>query len=519
MLKQFFTALYRLRWFVAGAIISLVYLLIIVIYAENIPFADDLSVLASLYDIHHEPDWYLKYKTLFAFHNEHRIVIPRLITILIYHIQGQMIDIIWWIVPGNILLFLVLYLYFKAEFTHYRIKLFIPVLLFVLQPMHYELMYWGMAALQNIGVIALSTIVFYQLTFKTNKFLPVFIAILTVFTSANGVFVFLIGIPLLFYKREWLFSIVWVIVGVGSAYLYWKGFSASEHSGKGFDESFHIFKFLGVFTSLVGGIVYTQTFSYLSLLLGLFVLVAIAFIAYYRFIVYPIRNDKSQQFLICCLAFTLLTIAAISFNRDLHSVLSVSRYKLYSTLVISLTYILLLNWIEKSRYVFNGTLLAGLLFWAVSYSRYTVMFDIHSRLLFSHFFTWRHSGMLDIYPPFTEKYYSDHWYKFYQSGQYVPPESVVEKSRKLLSISEKPGLPKASYSINDQLVTIKSISLPDNEYYAVRKTLHKTAIYPLNRNSFYKNIFSTSQADYSTSINASYWINAPGPEVLIVPLR
>ncbi len=295
MLKQFFVALYRQKWLFVGVFVVLIYLLIIVIYAENIPFADDLSVLASLYDVHHEPDWYLKYKTLFAFHNEHRIVVPRLVTVLIYYIQGQTVNVIWWIILGNVLLFLVLYLYFKTEFTNCRLKLFIPVLLFVLQPMHYELMYWGMAALQNIGVIALSTIAFYQLTYKRNKFLPVIVAIFAVFTSANGLFVFLIGIPLLLYKRAWLLSLLWLVVGIGSAYLYWNGFSASEHSGKGFEESFHIVTFLGVFTSLVGGIIYAQTFSYLSLLLGLSLLGTIAFIGYYRFIVHPGLSYKTGK--------------------------------------------------------------------------------------------------------------------------------------------------------------------------------------------------------------------------------
>ena len=519
MLKQLFVTVYPLRWYVVGVLVALIYLLTIVVYAENIPFADDLSVLASLYDIHHEPSWYLKYKTLFAFHNEHRIVIPRLVTILIYHIQGQVINVIGWIIIGNVLLFLVLYLYFKTEFTNHRIKLFIPVLLVVLQPVHYELMYWGMAALQNIGVIALSTIAFYQLTLKNNKFLPVIVAILAVFTSANGMFVFLIGILLLLYKREWFLGIVWLIVGAGSIYLYWQGFSANEHSGKGFGESFHIFNFLRVFTSLVGGIIYTQTFSFLSLLLGLSVLGALVFVGYHRFIVHPIRHNKPQQFLICCLAFTLLTIAAISFNRDVHSVLSVSRYKLYSTIVISLTYILLINWIEKSQRIVRIALIAGLLFGLTSYSRYTVMFDMHSRLLFAHFFNWRYSGMLDIYPPFTEKYYSEHWYKFYQSGQYIPPESVVEKSRKILEMSKKPALQKASFSIDDQIVNIKPVSLPVNEYYAVHKTRHKMAVYPLNRHSFYKRLFSTSPADYSTSIDASYWTSAPGSALFIVPLN
>lgn len=519
MLKQFFVALYRVKWLVIGILIALIYLLTVLVYAENIPFADDLSVLASLYDVHQEPSWYLKYKTLFAFHNEHRIVMPRLITILMYHIQGNTVDVRWWIALGNILLLVVLYLYVKAEFTDNRIKLFIPVLLVVLQPMHYELMYWGMAALQNIGVVALSTIVFYQLTVKNNKFLPVLVAVLAVFTSANGMFVFIVGVLLLLYKREWRFGLLWLSVGMGSVYWYWHGFSASEHSGKGFGESFHIFNLLSVFLSLVGGVIYTQTFSYLALLLGVSVLGALVFVAYHRFVVHPIQNNKSQQFLISCLAFTLLTIAAISLNRDVHSVLSVSRYKLYSALVISLTYILLISWIEKKRSFFNVALLSGLLFWLVSYSRYTVMFDTHSRLLFTHFFNWKNSGVLDIYPPFTEKYYSEHWYKFYKSGQYTPPKSVVEKSRKVLSMSKAPNLPKASFSVNDKIVTIKPVSLPINEYYAVHKTLHKIAIYPLNRNSFYEKILAPSSADYSASIDVSYWKPASGSELVIIPLN
>ncbi len=385
--------------------------------------------------------------------------------------------------------------------------------------MHYELMYWGMAALQNIGVIALSTITFYQLTVKNNKLLPVLIAVLAVFTSANGMFVFLVGILLLLYKREWIFGLFWLIVGVGSVYLYWQGFSANEHSGKGFGESVHIVNFLGIFLSLVGGVAYAQIFPYLSLLLGISVLSALLFVGYHLFIIHSVRYNKPQQFLICCLAFTLLTIAAISLNRDVHSVLSVSRYKLYSTIVISLTYILLINWLDNAQYIVKLSLLSGLLFWLISYSRYTVMFDMHSRLLFTHFFNWRYSGVLDIYPPFAEKYYSEHWYKFYQSGQYRPSEYIAEKSRKIIDMSKKPLLLKASFSIDNKIVTVKPVSLPANEYYAVHKTLHKTAIYPLNRNSFFKMIFSTSPILYSTSVDASYWTSPPGSEVFIVPLN
>ena len=525
MSKYFLASLFRLKWFIACIIIVFFYLLLIIKYAENIPFTDDLAVLSSLYDIHQEPDWYLKFKTLFSFHNEHRIVIPRLITILIYYGQFQHIDVAWWVIIGNISIFLILYLYFKAGFTQHTIKSFMPILLFVLQPIHYELMYWGMASLQNIGVLVLSSFSFYQLTYSKNKSLAIVMAVLAVFTSANGVFAFIIGTALLLYKREWHKVIVWAMIGIMCTFLYWYGFSATENSGKSLSESFVVIRFLVTFTSLVGGIIYTQTFPFLSIILGSFLLIIISFVCYYQLIKQSIAPNytqlqkiNAQLFFFSCIGFILLTIAAISLGRNSNSILLVSRYKLYSALVIAITYALFIDWIVIRQYIFKLIMFTSSIFWLVSYTRYTPMFEVHSRLLFTHFFNWKYSEIVDIYPPFAEKYYTEHWNKVYQSGQYIPPKNVIEKSQNIISHFQKSPVMKTSFSVQGQIINIDPITLPTNEYYVLHKVQGKLAIYPLNT-TVYRALYPLSEAEYSASINSAYWILSPETSLFIVPVH
>lgn len=516
MKKYLFILSNQLRWFIICATVVLIYLSIIIIYAENIPFGDDVAVLTSLYDIHHEPAWSLKLKTLFAFHNEHRIVVPRLITILLYYIQFKQISITWWILIGNISIFFILYLYYKTGFSNRKLFWFIPVLFFILQPIHYELMYWGMAALQNIGVLVLSSLAFYYLFYSQNKPLSLSMAILAVFTSANGLFTFIIGTALLFYKKEWSTAVLWLVIGITSGFLYWTGFSDVINSDSPFEEPFHIINFLTTFVSLAGGIVYTQSFPILSLVLGSFILFIIAFFTYQSLIVQPATNKKTYLFFLSCLGFILLTAAAVSFGRAPSNILSGSRYKLYSTLLISLTYIISINWIEKRNYISGPILMFAMLFWLASYTHFTSRFDIHSRLLFSQFFNWKFSGVLDINSPFAEKYYSDHWYEFYKSGQYTPPQSVLNKSQKIFAKLNKFIPLKASFLNTQQGIFITPVRLPVNEYYAVNKSQNKLMIYPLNADNFYHTLFFSSTVNYSASINPAYWLEASEKSLPVV---
>ncbi|MBD2752676.1 hypothetical protein [Spirosoma validum] len=510
--------LHRWKWLIACLVVLLIYLLIIVAYAENIPYADDLAVLSSLYDIQHAPNWYLKLRILFNFHNEHRIAIPRLIAIGIYYIQHRHINIMWWIIIGNISIFLLLYLYFKAGFINQRVKRFLPVLFFVLQPMHCELMYWGMASLQNIGVIVLSSLSFYYLFQSKNNYLALLVAVLAVFTSANGLFTFIVGIALLIYRKDWPSSIIWLVIGLLSGFLYWNGFIIGKYSGDGFGESLELVRFLITFISLTGGVVYTQSFPLFSFALGFILLLFISISVYYIINSQSVNSDSSKLFFVACLAFVLLTIAAISLGRHPSNILSGSRYKLYPALVLALTYILLEDRVKENQYIFKSILSFSMLFWVVSYAHYTTRFSTHSRLLFAHFYNWKYSGILDVPSRYSEKYYSERWHKFYQDGQYIPPQKIIEKCQKIVAKVNEQAIFKTSYYFNNKDINIDPVELPIHEYYAVHKAEQKTTIYPLITNNFYKSILTPSKVKYSASINSSYWVKSAEESLLIIPM-
>ena len=519
MLKNLLISSSLLKWYIVLFFILLVYLTIILIYAENIPFTDDLSVLASLYELKHEPDWYLKFKTLFAFHNEHRIAVPRLFTTLLYYVGGKHINISWWVITGNLFLFVPLYLLFKTGFTKKNIAYFLPVLLIVLQPMHHELMYWGMASLQNVGVLALSALCLYCLVYTENFLYALLLAILAVFTSVNGIFVLIMGAALLGYRRDIYKFAPWLLTGSLLIYLYWNGFSVEDNSGKTLSESFHFFGILTIFTRLVGGIVYAQSAPILSLVWGIFLLIIMVLVLYSRFFVRGIRNDKSQQFLICYLGFTFLTIAAISLGRGGENVLLVSRYKLYSALVVILLYTIVLKEIEGRTYIFSLILLLGAAFWVLSYIRYVPSFKNHSQLLFSHFFNWRYSNMLDVSPESSERYYADCWKKLYQSGDYIFPKDLMRESQQVISQMDTKNSVNMNFSVHNQVVSINPITLPVNDYYIVCKDQNKIAIYPLTASSLYHNFFSHSGVNYVASINYSYWIKSLKSQVFLVTVN
>lgn len=518
MVTQPLPSSHRWKWFIACLAVLLIYLIIIVAYAENIPYADDLAVLSSLYDIQHAPNWYLKLRILFNFHNEHRIVVPRLIAISIYYLQHRHINIMWWIIVGNVSIFLTLYLYFKAGFSNYKINFFLPVLFFVLQPMHCELMYWGMASLQNIGVVALSSLSFYYLFCSKNKYLALLIAILAVFTSANGLFTFIIAIVALFYQKERSGGIIWLAVGIACGFLYWNDFVIGKNSGDGFEESIQIVRFLKTFISLTGGVLYTQSFPLLSLGLGLTLLISIGILLYHLITNQQLAANSPKIFFIACLAFVLLTIAAISVGRNPSNILSGSRYKLYPALVLALTYILWEDRLKQNQYFFKPILSFSLLFWIVSYTHYSTRFYTHSQLLFSHFYNWKYSGILDVPSRYSEKYYSERWYKFYQDGQYIPPKRILEKCQKIVAKVNKDAVLKTSYYLNNKDINIDPVELPIHEYYAVYKAEQKTAIYPLITSNFYKSILTPSKVKYSASVNSTYWLKSSEQSLFIIPM-
>ncbi len=170
-----------------------------------------------------------KFKLLIQQHNEHRIIVPRLLTWLDYQIEGK----INWptlIMIGNLLWVSVLWFFWKGfKSRNAPIWMFIPVPWILLQPQYYDNVTWSISILQQSVIIFWYGLFCYLCAKKQFRWALV-IAIIATFTHGNGIFSFLIGIVFLAIDRNWKGVLSWVLVLALVAIIYFWGFEKGQNA-------------------------------------------------------------------------------------------------------------------------------------------------------------------------------------------------------------------------------------------------------------------------------------------------
>ncbi|RRA98716.1 hypothetical protein [Larkinella rosea] len=206
--------------------------------AVNVPFEDDfdsaLKFLSSyLFKTNSLVD---RVKLIFSQHNEHRIVFDRLVFLLDYYLTG-FLNFRHLILVGNLSLVFLAYLLFRSSFPGMRLadKLlyFVPVAFGLFQLHFWELTVWGMASLQNLYVVVFALLGFYALSQtpkKANWFVVACVAgVAAAFTSGNGMFTFLVGIPVLLVLKQYKKLAIWTSLTVVTFALYFWGYAKPGH--------------------------------------------------------------------------------------------------------------------------------------------------------------------------------------------------------------------------------------------------------------------------------------------------
>jgi cytochrome b561 len=121
---------------------------------------------------------------------------------------------------GNILLVGVLGIY-VAYFKKNKISLlyFLPLPWILLTSINQENTYWGMASIQNFGIVFLSLWAFWEL--EEERLISALVLVsIAVFTSGNGFVTLAIMGGFLLLKQRWKNLGILVLLGVLLAYLY-----------------------------------------------------------------------------------------------------------------------------------------------------------------------------------------------------------------------------------------------------------------------------------------------------------
>jgi len=366
-------------------------------YAVNIPKWDDHALKAFLVEYIQAPGWAEKWQAIFRQHNEHRISVTRLITLLDYSVFGQL-NFRRLMFYGNVSLLGVVALWWTLLYRNRKpLYTLIPVPFIWLTLSHYENMYWGMASVQNFGVVVLSVWTLYCCVSRSRALFlfSLLLAALACLTSGNGLLVLPVGAVLLFLAPRWRRLMGWLIA---SGIYYWAYFSDFSRSPANPDSTFGVGLFIKGYLYFLGSFAESlpvNNHAQVCLILGsILFLVALSIVSttLFRIVRNRYEYDFSKITDLFCLGtvlFILGTALIVVYSRagfGLEGLLT-SRYKIYSFLLLIVTYLYVVIPIRGS---FLSPYVSGIVFLNALYSVFSYHYHLVDAFNLRKFQTTQH---------------------------------------------------------------------------------------------------------------------------------
>lgn len=317
-----------------AAIAPLLYYASILAFSVNVPVGDDYSMLGFLNEFQASSGIGTKLQLLFSFHNEHRPVFTRAIMLLCNELTGSL-DFRTLNLIGNSSLLIALVVVGRMLRLNGDTLKWSLLFLIVLQPQPLKLMFYPMAGVQAYFGLLFSFLYLHFSLKDTNWWYSALLFyVLTVLTTGSGIFLAIIGIPLLLYKRCYQRSAIHMAVAILVVFLY----SPSSSNVPYLIE--HPFTVARFFLLLLGSFAQLPMVGSPPLQIG-FSIVLLGYLAYIirdRFCHGSSRLSEESLATLCCLFYLLMIIGLIAVGRaslyegDLWGASLDGRYRIYSIL-------------------------------------------------------------------------------------------------------------------------------------------------------------------------------------------
>jgi hypothetical protein len=329
------TAFRRIVRLIAIAFAPAAYAVSVVLFATNVPVRDDYVLLMFVNEFQ-AASGLEKLRLVFSLHNEHRIAVTRLISLIVQWISGSL-DFRALLLVGNAALVLAvvqlgLLLDLGRDWLRWSL-----LLLICLQPQPEKLMFYPMA---NVGAYIglLMAVLYMRWLLEARHFGLVILAyLIAVFSTGAGAFLVLIGIPILLWRRQWIALGVHLVVSCLVFYFYF----ASASPAGGAHAIAQPLDAVSFFLQLLGGITSPASpsglFPVLPLVSGAILLAAL--LAYVYAAISRSRTGITAVKLIVVLCYCLLMIALIVVARvsvyegRIAEVAIDGRYRIYGILI------------------------------------------------------------------------------------------------------------------------------------------------------------------------------------------
>ena len=330
-----------------------------------------------------------KIKTLWGLHNEHRIIFPRLITLLDYYFQGHL-DWAVLNVISALYYWGIFYFFFKIiQKSGLNNWYVLPVALLIFQPAAYENYYWTISILQQVGNLFWAMFLFYSLVYyNPSKFwISLLLVFMLTFTHGNGLFAFGVGGILLFLQKRYKNLGIWIALMVFIATIYFYGYYTAQNSniaGSLSNPKRLIGCFGGFWGVFLKDILHTTNRAILAGL-GIFTMLLIINVRIFFSFLFPkfalktkLHFPQENLFLLACFLYLFITASLVALSRSWSSMGAAfqNRYLHNSVIAFVLLYttLLLFQSVYARRIVFSLGIIFSIIYYSFSwYSNYELL--------------------------------------------------------------------------------------------------------------------------------------------------
>jgi len=420
----------------------------------DFPFQDDVDYIRFIYLIKTEGRNFSNFLALFfQLANDHFVLVLRLIFIVFYSIFGYLpID---GLIYFNIIQLLLIQFLFYLEFKKLKLNIlyFLPVIVLNFQPQYFEVSTWASGGLCHITT-SLLILLAVKLSNTRKYFLTFLFTVLSTLTFGSGLFaISSVGLSY-FFQKKYKPILVLILLLIIYLIIYKINYSAS---GRMAELSTNFYNIFVTFFGLIGGVltIFDKNGILLSVGIGILTFSTFLFLSFKSlFSISAIRSERI--ILLSYFSYMAAAIFLIAFVRSSTETVIVGRFIMFSPLLLTCLYILMIPYLINSKWIFASLLFISLSFSALSYYKYTQVVYNRKNLALADTFNWSNNhAMFNMVPQFV-LLANEFLIPAYQLGiwkvnkTYFPKDKLETKSKAInLKISNysQHHLPKDNYFI------------------------------------------------------------------------
>lgn len=424
--------------YLLSGLLAIIFYIVVFRFALNVPDIDDYAHLFTTVRLLDPATTFGEWMHLFFNqHNDHRIILSRLLVLGDYALEGHvnfrtLILVASLAVAG---LFGVLLRLFRAGGLSVWTVAPVAVLLFQLS--YYDNICWPLSAMQHT-ISLLGYFMLFPLVLKPSARAQVAglaLAALLLYSNSNGLFAWMIAVGLLGFRQQWRWAAVWLVAGAVLVGLYF-GVDYDFRSQSSFSVIVqHPTWLVKSVVSFLGAAVYLDGIRWLLLpapwviyATGLLVLVVFAWAGFSALLQKKYGQNNAFMTLLAVALVLLATAGAAALTRSDGNLLIADRYQLYALFCVILAYAFILfltadRWRRPVMILFS---IVCVWFYVNSWAYYPLVLKNRTSKLVSKTYSLQRYGIAPVSDLFLiDPFWQGLWQKTLRTGLYRFPETSL----------------------------------------------------------------------------------------------